>query len=131
MDAAVRDRMGRAVRVGLNRLDGGGDERPFQGRIVHRDRRPRPLAWADRTTPMGSKSVVQHRRSARGFRPEGPILRVQANGLGIQRPTPTATLKGSFPLAYAVVQGDVHSAPPPPTPKPKRATGRNKKGGGE
>src|SRR5262245_25373099 len=56
---------------------------------------PRPLAWADRTSPSGSTNAVPPVLQSR-LRPEGSPLPAQGNALGTQRRIVYLTLKGSF-----------------------------------
>ena len=76
---------------------------------------PRPSAWADRTDRTGPSGRNTPCLSHLVFEPERLVLPAQGQALG-SRPPQQSTLKGSFIS---------------PAPKPKRATGRKKKDGGE
>ena len=133
MVTAVRDCMGRTVRVGLKRVAEALDERPLQGRAHGAGYIPRPPAWADRTSLSGSDPVALPRPEG-AFRPgdrtslsslwsiavlspEGASLPAQGEALGSLRAT-KSTLKGSFIDA------------PPPKPR-RRKKNTDEQGGGE
>jgi hypothetical protein len=110
--SALRDRLGRTIRVGLNSQP-WFFERPFQGRTLVAPLFPRPSAWADGSGLSGQSTLTSGtlRRAifssitpvSSALDPIGVVPSAQGAALGSEsRCVRYPTLKGSFIDAYPV-----------------------------